>query len=67
MLRVLGLQRSNLGSREIDLLTANSALIQADLLPQELIERMAYNYGVLPEQAQEGMHTLCTHASHIHD
>ncbi|KAK5138038.1 hypothetical protein LTR08_005835 [Meristemomyces frigidus] len=53
MLNVLGLQRTNLGSREIDLLVANASLTQAHLLPQELAAQMAHSYRILPDQAQE--------------
>lgn len=54
MLNVLGLQRTNFGSREIDLLFTNPSISQDHLLTQELTVQMAQSYGLLPEQAQEG-------------
>lgn len=56
MLNVLGLLRTNLGSREIDLLQSNTAVTQQQLLPFTVAAPMAHTYGFLPEAAQEGSH-----------
>ena len=55
MLRTLGLQRSQLSSGEINLLN-QVPIEQRDLVAQEMAaEQSNYNYGILPEQSQEGM------------
>ena len=53
MLRTLGLQRSQLSSREIDLLN-QAPIEQRDLIAVKMAAEHAHNYAYLPEQAQEG-------------
>jgi len=56
MLNTLGLQRTKLGSREIDLLSTKTSITQEHLA--KTVAQMAHSYRILPEQAQEGMQLL---------
>jgi len=64
MLATLGLIRSSISTREIELLR-QAPIEQRDLVLQKLVMEHHYNYTILPEQSQEGARYRTTASQHL--